>query len=654
MTAKQHSWGWAGAEHREAGVLSKAELIDLESRPLDWLKFFFPSIFTRECTRYQKEFWDWVLTLKKDEAQRPRVECHPRGVGKSTHARAKVVYLFAKKIKYYELYLSATDAQAQKHFNAIKAMLENDKLVAHYPHLTPKIGKRTNRIKNWSAERLITNEGQVVEFVSLLGNARGFTTEEGERPDDITADDLDDQKDSSYLIDKKIDALGSNILGTGTDKTDVLVPNNIVHRASVTAKIKDLSAGILIDRIFVGPYPLLSWYDAELIDIPGDRTGAKRWHITAGEAFDKAIPLEYAQALLNRLGKDIFDRECQQEVWKVADDKDFREYDEVYHIITYSEFIRTFSQYGCDVSYNGQIKLPNRWHVGEGLDFGTTPEHPSACACVTRPDVTTPLDDCQFTFAEVVLPEFPHRIGTEVEVVSPGRVADAINRNRREWGILDGQLEKCVMSHEASAALNTFLIDLPDARKIFFRKWKAQKGSGVPQIQNGLEIDYKKPHPFRRFPQGYYLNGVDVSGQSLMGRPRDYLLVPDDQGALYVDSDGKLRVYGPRNSKGLARLRFEIPLYSHRNQGNSKIDDDMIDGWRGLKATFGVSPADYTREEKIEIAMPDALKVESIQAIPTQDARDLAIQARLLEAKKIIKVMDTPVRSAAASRLGRR
>lgn len=600
--------------------LGYENLFELEENPVEWLKFFFPHLFTRECTFYQYDFWEWVKSLRADKCDRPRVECHPRGVGKSTHARAMVVYLFARKIKYYCLYVSATDDQAQKHFNAIKAMLENDKLLTFYPHLAPKVQKRTNRVKNWSAERLITGEAQVVEFVSLLGNARGFTTEEGERPDIIIPDDIDDRKDSGHLIQKKLDALGSNILGTGTDKTDVVIPQNLIHRNSIVAKIKDLSAGLLIDRNFIGAYPLLKWYDAELVEILGDTSGARRWRITAGEAFDNAVPIEYSETLLNRLGKQIFDRECQQEVWKVEDDKDFREYDEIYHVVTYSEFIRVFTQYRCDVTdKNGKIKLPARWHVGRGLDWGTTPEHPSAGIFVTRPDKTTPLDDCHFTFAEAVLPKFPRDVDTDAEVVSPGRVADAVNQVQKDWGFLDGQIEKSAMSHEASAALNTFLIDLAPYRKVFFQKWKAQKGSGVPQIQNGLEIDFTKPHPFRRYPEGYKIGGINVSGQPVIGRPREYLLVPDEQGTLFVDTDGKLRVYGAKDAKGLARLRFEIPLYSQRNQGANKIDDDAVDGWRGIKATFGVTADKLTDEEQVELTLPNYLRKETLETLSDGD-----------------------------------
>ncbi len=122
-------------------------------------------------------------------------------------------------------------------------------------------------------------------------------------------------------------------------------------------------------------------------------------------------------------------------------------------------------------------------------------------------------------------------------------------------------------------------------------------------------------------------------------------------------------LFNPQTDAGMLRIRQEAPMYKWATPKSGDdpatlaphaLFNDAIDYVREAAANYFPTQEDYTREEKIEIAMPDALKVESIQAIPTQDARDLAIQARLLEAKKIIKIMDTPVRSAAANRLGRR
>src|SRR6185369_10029503 len=107
----------------------------------------------------------------------------------------------------------------------------------------------------------------------------------------------------------------------------------------------------------------------------------------------------------------------------------------------------------------------------------------------------------------------------------PGRVAAAVKNTHRKFRLRDGQIEQSKMSHEASAAQSTLMLDLPDELQLFFKKWKAARGSGVPQIQNLMEIDRTKEHPFRKFPKGH-----PREGQPIMGRPRFYLVVEDGQG----------------------------------------------------------------------------------------------------------------------------
>jgi hypothetical protein len=356
----------------------------------------------------------------------------------------------------------------------------------------------------------------------------------------------------------------------------------------------------------------MKWYDAEKVPLPD---GGERWTITAGESYDEALPIPYCESILNQVGRDLFDREAQQEVTKVGEDKDFREWDETYHIITQSEMAAGFSN--VQLLIDDEFKLPNRWHVGRGLDWGTTRDHPSANAFVCRPDQTCPHDDAHFVIGEVVMPTFPFDPSIPAEVVSPGRVAQGAKTFQEELGILPTQVEQSKMSHEASAALNTMIVDLPAELKTFYRKWKAQKGSGVPQLQNMLEIDRTKPHPFRRYPPGTVIkhrDGTveDVGGKPLMGRPRIYFVVADGQGELYLDGDGKVRVRGAVNSRGLARCRYEIPLYSHRNQGQKKIADDFVDALRGLMSTFGVAAGALTQQEKFDQQIPEEYRLSNL------------------------------------------
>src|SRR4051812_14080722 len=79
--------------------VDRSELSELEERPTAWVKHFYPQRFSREFAGYQEKFYEFVAQMKADQCYQPRVECEPRGVGKSTNGRAAAVYLLAKKVK---------------------------------------------------------------------------------------------------------------------------------------------------------------------------------------------------------------------------------------------------------------------------------------------------------------------------------------------------------------------------------------------------------------------------------------------------------------------------------------------------------------------------------------------------------------------------
>lgn len=580
----------------------------------EWCRTLFPNYFSRPFTNYQKEFWKWGWQIEPKKYYRPRVECEPRGVGKSTNAEALVVNLIARKKRRMAGYVSLDETKATKHFETIKSMLENDTLLGYYPHCRPKVQKLKDTAAQWSREAIVTESGAMIVPLTLLGSSRGWKSSTGDRFDVLVLDDIDKLGQSPDFTQKLIEMLKGEILAAGDDTTLVIMPQNLIYRDSICAQIHDQRADILSDRIFCGPYPLLKWYDAEKRDIEGDTTGAKEWVITSGEPFDPAISVEYAQRLLNKFGKKLFDRECQQQVYDIEDDKDFREWSEVYHLITHSEFRATMEELGEEVwdEFNDRIKIPARWNIGMGFDNGTTVGHPSAVSIVGRPSASSPMQNSHFMIGEIVMPKFPRPAFETPELVSPGRVALAIKQFLGKWGIAEHQVKLRLMSHEASSARNTMMLDLPEDMQEFFGKWTAKKGSGVSQIQNVLEIDYKKPHPFRKYPKGTIKQGVDVSGQPLMGCPRMFFLVADDQGELKIDPNGTLYVAGAKDADGLARTRFEMPLYSQYNTGQAKIDDDLIDALRGLMNVFSVEPADKTKEELILEQMPEQYKAPDL------------------------------------------
>lgn len=601
-----------------AGVTVDADrrnAVELEARGWEaWCRELYPYLFDRPFTGYQKDFWEWGWTIKPGVYQRPRVECEPRGVGKSTNAEALVVNLIARKKRRMVGYVSLNEQKAVKHFESIRAMLESEALLKYYPHCRPKIQKLRDTASQWSRDAIVTASDAMVVPMTLLGSSRGWKSSTGARFDLIILDDIDELGQSADFTKKLVEMLKGEILAAGDNNTIILMPQNLIYRDSICSQVLDHRADILSDRIFCGPFPLLKWYDAQKIDVPGDTTGAKEWKITAGEPFDEAIDIPYAERLLNKFGKMTFDRECQQKVFEVEDDKDFREWSEVYHLITESEFRATMAHYQEPV-WNVQrncLQIPQRWNVGLGFDWGTTREHPSAVAFTARPSELSPLKDCHFVFAEFIKPEFPLDSFSEPELVSPGRVALGVQNVLKQWNVVDSQINFKLMSHEASAALNTMAVDLKDDIKQFWGKWKARKGSGIPQIQNLLEVDHSKEHPFRRYPKGYKVNGIDVGGQPIQGRPRLFFIVADGQGELSADMTGNLYVVGARDAKGFARARFEMPLYSYRNSGQNKIDDDFVDAFRGIMNIFGANPDELTSTEIVERAMPQEYKISEM------------------------------------------
>ncbi len=542
----------------------------------EWSKHFWPHLFTRPFTHYQDEYWQFIDGIEADKYYRPRVECEPRGVGKSTNAEGSGANLVAKGIKKMVGYVSLNNDKAQKHFDSIKAMFENDKFQALYPHCAPKVQTLQNKAAQWSREAIVTANGAMIVPLSLLGSSRGWKSSDGKRFDLIFLDDIDELGQSPEFIKKLIELLKGEILAAGDDNTLVIMPQNLIHRDSICTGIYNYSADILTNRVFCGPYPLLRGeYEAEKVDLP---SGGKEWQITKGEPFDPAISVEYCQKLLNLYGKATFDRECQQKVFEIEDDKDFREWDEMYHLVTHDEFREVMENVYHEPVWNESrecLQIPPRWNVGEGLDFGTTRKHPTVVTFAAKPAENSPLKECQFIFGELVKPKFPLDSFERPEIVSPGRIAEAIRKFLDQWNVLDSQVVLQLMSHEQSAALNTMALDLSDENTQFFNKWKAKKGSGVPQIQELLTIDRSKPHPFRKYPAGFKIKGIDVGGLPLMGCPKVFFLVANGQGELLMDSAGQIFVAGAKDALGFARARFEIPIYSYRNQGDKKIDDDF-------------------------------------------------------------------------------
>src|SRR5262249_21597382 len=152
--------------------------------------------------------------------------------------------------------------------------------------------------------------------------------------------------------------------------------------------------------------------------------------------------------------------------------------------------------------------------------FGTTPKHPCVTGWYWRPAEGMPLRDSVFRYREMCRPRYPKQRGGER--VTSRRIGILIQDAERAWRESD-RMDFRIMSHEASDENLTYQLDMPeelDYGPLTFEKWKAMgRLEGIALAQNFIGIDYSEPHPFRQ----------------LQGRPRFYLVVPDEQGSVYVD-----------------------------------------------------------------------------------------------------------------------
>jgi len=592
-----------------------------------WLTTIFPRYVPSAFASYQTEFWEWLWGIEPSNRPSPFVAIWPRGGAKSTSTELGCVAIAARNKRRYVLYVAMTQEQADDHVQNVAGMIESSGIEQRYPALATRDVNKFGSSKGWRRNRIRTATGFTIDALGLDTAARGVKLEEM-RPDLIIFDDIDSETDSREMTEKKIKIITRKLIPAGSSDVALLFVQNLVHKDSVIAQMADGRADFAADRYVSGPTPALRGFDYE-------REGTRTVIISGEATWPEGMSKERCQEMVDDMGISAFLAECQHKVDQVSGEKSFREYDEIYHVITWSEFAAFFGDIARDL--NGRPRIPARWKKERGLDWGTTVEHPSAVIFSTRPGVADPLKDCVFTFGEIIRPIWPpldpH---AEAELVSPGRVARAIKDFQRQHMINETEI-KGVMSHEASAALNTFLIDLPQEEKVFFSKWKARKGSGVPQIQEVLAIDRTKQHPFRRDP---------VSGEPIMGRPRHYIVVADGQGELYYDAEEQLKVRQAVNEQGLARLRAEIPEFNEYATGAHKIFDDAVDGWRGEAAGFFVTSATQTREEMNEQKLRPEVQLPAIQAETNELLQQAKIQSRDLHLKRMQAEQDR----AAASR----
>jgi hypothetical protein len=561
------------------------------------LPALFPDAFPYRFAPHQDELWEWVWGIKAGAGSNSFVALWPRGSGKSTTAEAAVVVVAARKSRHYGLYISATQDQADKHVSAIETKLGSAGVRSIYPYLgTPRVNV-IGHTKGWRRNELAMPDF-TVQSLGLDAASRGAKDDDF-RPDFYVIDDIDGRHDSIHEAKRKMEVLADTVLMGMAGHACVLFVQNLIHSDSVASHIAEGRTGLLADAVISGPYPALLDMEYEEV-MARDVRGVlrRRTVITGGTPTWEGQDRAACQQLVDKVTINAFLREAQQDVRRPLAGALFPMFDELYSVITWSEFQRVFQRPATDS--HGQPRLPLTGNVAMAQDVGGTIEHPNASVWVWRPDAGTLFNDSVFVYRELVLPEWPDPV---TESVSPLSVGEKIVRLEMPWN--EGSRIRRWISHEANTEAAAYRKDLPKVRiddlgylpRLNFVPWNARRRDGVGILQSYMTIiDKSQPNPFR---------------PSLMGRTRLYLVVDDEQGG--VD-----RVTGVRrngwDARGLVRLRAELPQYTEEKThggGPAKVFDDATDALKRLSEQFFASLANVSEEDEIWAQVPEQFRPDA-------------------------------------------
>jgi phage terminase large subunit-like protein len=278
----------------------------IDALPWDkWLTKIAPSLTL--FAEHHQRFWRHVWTIEPGERPRPFVAIWARGAAKSTSAELATIALGARGKRRYALYCSSTQEQADKHLDAIGALLESATIGQHYPAVANRAVNKYGSSRGWRRNRLTTASGFVVDAIGLATGTRGVRFEE-QRPDLIIIDDVDELDDSPDATEKKIHTLTHTLLPAGSNDLAVIAIQNLVTSDGVFARFVPgarLPADFLLDRDVSGPMPAIDGMEVEQAD--------GRFIITAGTATWDGQSKDIAQAQLNEWGYDAFMAEAQHQ-----------------------------------------------------------------------------------------------------------------------------------------------------------------------------------------------------------------------------------------------------------------------------------------------------------------------------------------------------
>lgn len=364
------------------------------------------------------------------------------------------------------------------------------------------------------------------------------------------------------------------------------------------------------------PKVILDWRDHPWKD--------DRWY--------RALPTKY---LGPPMSKTDIAQEVDRDPYASQPGQVLTQYSPIHNIITYTEFWRVYGQMVRSMHLEQKIP-PAGWNVSVGQDVGTTEDHPNVTTWLTRPKENHPY------------PKFIFAIGEQVRIrLSSRQIAEGVKDEHgnvvitgfQQWEsehLHGNQVTQRVLSHEATNEQLCYQRDC-ELYPTAWGKWPGDAVGGIEHWNNMLERNEQMRNPFvidvrtcdpsgkwKPFVPSHYcsLCNDEHIGEHLQGCASWFMVVPDDEGELIADESGKLRRLLAKSAAGFERTRWEAPgwHYPESERGKAvkerkpeKADNDAMDSLRMQMATWGLTPAGATKEEKIEEALPPEYRMNALE-----------------------------------------
>lgn len=292
----------------------------------------------------------------------------------------------------------------------------------------------------------------------------------------------------------------------------------------------------------------------------------------------------------------------------------YPDYNEIYHVVTKSEVMSALPQFR---DHRGQFQIP----LGHSIAMGEDVSMGDGCAHVllwmaTLKENTVTVDGIDLSGSVLV-----YREEVMPPKSTPRKTAQRINEveSITEKRMIMDRL----ISHEAKTEREIY----EDEHGLAFRHWETDYNKGISRVRDYLEVQAKhEPHPFRDATRDELWG--DKAPQ-IMGRPKIFLVVDDEQGDLMFDPATKrYHVRKPKDNKGMGRLRAEFPVYHYatvelgkevNKMRPKKTFDDAMDVLRCVASTMFAPIRQMSTQEKSLLALPEGLRSDTIMGMRPQE-----------------------------------